>query len=867
MRFRKIPLRPLPLALTLTPHMRKNALNFVVFLFLAGGMFFLWQFANENLPKPAQKEDPTEKLIEAAKKQAEEDDKRAAEAAEKNRMAQQAIGAAGGGLAVGIELPKPKPPEPPKISAPALGGIDPRVLHTAITSGIFDYVNRPTLILLGTNDFYNRVLLTTKGGGVQQVVLPKFDHADRLGREVKKKDANGNTTKEALNLHLIPGMPYTRSKQLREDYAPPTLQPGKVDDPSGLADPSYTVFHYPTTDDKNPDPFLGETNWTIVSEDRPDEGEHTVVFEKELGDPYFVKIRKTYTLGPKDYHIGLKIEFEKLKVPGSAKGKGQLKLQLSGPRGLPIEGEWYTSTYRVAITGWRDKNGVPRRRYEDSASIGNKRGGEQTPREDNAFRYMVVANQFFASGVAIDDRADDTFEKGMKNPWSYVRATTEIPFDKKQDPQQTQFDDVTVRAAFDPLDLAPGEKIAHSYLIYNGPSKVGLLELMPKDREVSKELVNRYKDKLILSTITDFRSDTWIGRFADWIYWTDIVIVMTNVMHQLLAWIHLVIRNWALSIVVLTMCVRLMLLMPSRKQTAMSMKMMEVQKKLQPEFEKLQEKYKDDFHSFQREKSRLMFKHGANPFAMMGGCLLLVAQMPIMMGLYFCLQESVFFRLDSFLWIDNLAAPDMLVWWTEGIPFISTTEDIGSLLYLGPFFNILPILAVGLMLYQQAKMMPPSTDPQAEQQRMMMKLMMIMMAVFFYKVAAGLALYFIVSTGWAIIERQFIPKPKIDGFGPDTDGATATTQTGSTNGKLSPTAEAAVAEARKKSKGLLARLREKLQEKMEEMQKKADEQSKRQIRNDPNRHDSTGNAPPGAPGTDGQSPNNPRRDKKKKRKK
>ena len=208
-----------------------------------------------------------------------------------------------------------------------------------------------------------------------------------------------------------------------------------------------------------------------------------------------------------------------------------------------------------------------------------------------------------------------------------------------------------------------------------------------------------------------------------------------------------------------------------------------------------------------------MMANGANPFAAMGGCLLLLAQMPIMMGLYFCLQESVFFRLDQFLWIDNLAAPDMLVWWGEKIPYVSTPEDLGSFIYLGPFFNLLPILAVSLMLYQQAKMMPPLTDPQAEQQRVMMKMMMVMMAVFFYKVAAGLALYFIVSTLWGIIERQrLIPKPKIgDGAAPaerkpGRSGSNA--QLGAAGkpatGQLSPQAAGAVAaSARRRARELL----------------------------------------------------------------
>jgi YidC/Oxa1 family membrane protein insertase len=829
--------------------MRKNALNVVLFMFLAGLMFFLWQQAEKNMPKKDKKDAQPEVLTEDQKKKILEQGDNAAKIIEEGKQAgakqADARTAAGGGLGAAFEPTPPKPPEPPKVApTPPPPPREP-----------------PTLIAMGDNTFYNRVMLTTRGGGVQQIILPQFGEADRLGREVLEKDAAGNPTKTKVPLYLVPGVVQHRGKFLREDYRVPDLKPGKVADEGPLAEPSYTLFHYPTDEDKNPDPLLGEKIWKVVSEEHPAGGEHKVVFETELGEPYFLKFRKIYTLSPKDYHVGLRVEIEKMNVPGAAKGKGKTRLQISGPRGLPIEGEWYTSTYRVAVIGWWDKSGTPRRQYEDAASIGNKRGGEEVNRiGDKQFKYMVVANQYFASGVAVDDQADNTFERGEKNPWAWARATTELPFGKEQDRNLPYFDDITVRAASETIDLAPGKKMAHSYLIYNGPSKVRLLKLMTGDRKVEDNLVNRYKDNLSLQTITDYRSDTWLGWFASKIGWTDLVIIFTNLMHWLLAIIHSVIGSWALSIVVLTVCVRLMLFYPSRKQTAMSMRMMEVQKRLQPEFEKLYEKYKDDLHTYNREKTRLMMQNGANPFAAMGGCVLLLAQMPIMMGLYFCLQESVFFRLDSFLWIDNLAAPDMLIWWGEKIPYVSTPEDIGSFIYLGPYFNLLPILAVGLMLYQQSKMMPPSTDPQAEQQRVMMKMMMVMMAFFFYKVAAGLALYFIVSTLWGIIERQFIPKPKINiGDGKPADGASQTA-----GSSLTTQQAAAVAAAQQKSKTWLGRLREALRKKWDEAQQRADDQSKRQIRNDPNRPGSNGDSPPG-PGDGNQQRRD--RDKKKRRRK
>jgi YidC/Oxa1 family membrane protein insertase len=150
-------------------------------------------------------------------------------------------------------------------------------------------------------------------------------------------------------------------------------------------------------------------------------------------------------------------------------------------------------------------------------------------------------------------------------------------------------------------------------------------------------------------------------------------------------------------------------------------------------------------------------KHGVHP---LGSCWILLLQMPIFMGLYYALQESIMFRLAPFAWIKNLAAPDMLFWWGEGIPWISQPQHQGTLLYLGPFFNLLPVIAVALMLVQQKLMMPPAADEQQEMQQKMMKYMMVFMGLMFYKVAAGLCVYFIVSSLWGMAERKLLPKAK-----------------------------------------------------------------------------------------------------------
>lgn len=784
--------------------MRSNLKNYILFAICSAVMIGLYFYAEKNfVPKPEQKP-------------------QADPAAVPTVESLSALVGAAGAEAKGLTKPEPKKPEPPP---PAVVQAPPKP------------VEPPTLIELGGDGFFNKVLLSTQGGGVQQVILPEFNEADRLGKE--RLDADG----QPLKLALIPGNVRFRPYYLRSNPPYPDLAPGPATRMEVLAEPSYTMFHYATTDPEDhwPLPDLGQKAWTMTDQQRTEEM-HSVTFQTDVPS-HHLTITKTYTLKPKDYHIGLKIE---IKKTGGAKGQNKFRYQLSGPLGLPIEGEWYTPTYRNALIGWREPGGRIRRSYEDSTTIATKRGGDAWASAGRSFLYAAIATQYFASAICID-RTDAKTDADKW--WAHVRATTEAPTQEQlkqaielaeKDPsvfnierrenfklasnlKQPQFEDITVRAVAEPLDLAPGESVEHRYLLYNGPAKVELLKLLTGQKAVDDALADRYLNEFGLKTITDYQSPSALGRFANAIYWTDIVIFFTNLMHFLLAGIHWLFAQislpgtgWGLSIIVLTVLVRLLLFIPSRKQTQMNMRMVEVQKRLKPEFDKLHEKHKDDFQTYNREKTALLLKNGVNPFAAMGGCLLLFAQMPVFMGLYFCLQESIFFRLEPFLWFANLAAPDMTVWWSEQIPVVSTPDSMGGFLYLGPYFNILPIFAVGLMMWQQSKMMPPATDEMAQQQRMMMKIMLGMMALFFYKVAAGLCIYFIATTVWGIIERQLIPKPKIK---MDEDGS----GDASGNGAVLPPP---------KPKGWLGRKREEIRRKLEELQKQAEAQSSRQARND-----------------------------------
>jgi YidC/Oxa1 family membrane protein insertase len=534
-----------------------------------------------------------------------------------------------------------------------------------------------------------------------------------------------------------------------------------VPEEQNLLLPSNFLLHYqdPDKTEDGPLPTLQDLEWTLKSQkqgnrqaggNEPDE----VVFAADVPGQD-ITITKTFTLRPDEYHIGLKVEIARKEGVRSA---ARFRYQQTSGHGLPIEGVWYTAIFRNALTGWLNAGGGFERDFQDSRRIGHRGGGDPIFKGHNPrIQYAAVAVQYFASAVAATDRIfEDEDEPATPQDFiDWVRPTVEGPLH----PDQPQLDDIIMRVNSQVVEVKPDAPVVHKYLLYYGPVKVRLLaDEQPDGRAVSPRVVDRYLNKLRLDTLTDYQSPGWAGSIASAIQWTRVVIFFTNLMHRILYWLHLVIPNWGICILVLTVLVRAMMHPVSRKQARTSMRM----QALVPELKKLQEKHKNDRQALAVAQMELYRKHGVSPI---GSCWVVLLQMPIFLGLYYCLQESIHFRLASFLYMDNLAAPDMLIKWGEGIPIISTPPGpnsffLASMFYLGPFFNLLPVVAVTFMIVQQKFLMPPPTDEQQEMQQKMMKYMMIFFGLMFYKVAAGLCLYFIVSSAWGLAERKLLPKAK-----------------------------------------------------------------------------------------------------------
>jgi YidC/Oxa1 family membrane protein insertase len=153
---------------------------------------------------------------------------------------------------------------------------------------------------------------------------------------------------------------------------------------------------------------------------------------------------------------------------------------------------------------------------------------------------------------------------------------------------------------------------------------------------------------------------------------------------------------------------------------------------LQPKIKELQDKYSKSPEKMNQEVMQLYRLHNVNP---LGGCLPMLLQMPIFVGLYQVLWRSVYFRGEGFLWIKDLSLPDRLFKFPTNVPFI------------GEYFNILPVIMVVIMALQQRLSMKSvvTADPdQAMQQKLMATLFPVMIGVIFYNFSSGLNLYFVV---------------------------------------------------------------------------------------------------------------------------
>lgn len=210
---------------------------------------------------------------------------------------------------------------------------------------------------------------------------------------------------------------------------------------------------------------------------------------------------------------------------------------------------------------------------------------------------------------------------------------------------------------------------------------------------------------------------------------------MTLLMHG----IHKVVPSWGLAIILLTLSVKLFFWpFTSRGMRAQKLNAVKMAP-LQEEMKKLNEKYKENPQARQKAMMDLYRKHDINPAAMMGGCLPMLVQIPIFIGLYGMLRVAPEFRFSSLLWVDSLAYPD-------------TVAMIG-----GFPLNLLPLI-YGFVMYFQMRMTPmPETADETQQLTFkMMRFMPLVLVVWLYNFASALFVYFTTNALLTMLQQFLI---------------------------------------------------------------------------------------------------------------
>lgn len=239
--------------------------------------------------------------------------------------------------------------------------------------------------------------------------------------------------------------------------------------------------------------------------------------------------------------------------------------------------------------------------------------------------------------------------------------------------------------------LQPGESFATAHKFFAGPKHLDRLAAADANLKKSVDL-------------------GWFG-------------LLVKPMLFLLSLIHSVVGNWGLSIILLTFMLKAVLF----PLTSAAFRSGQAMQALAPQMAEIRAQYADNPEEQNRQIFALYGKNGVNP---MGGCLPMVAQMPVWISLYTMLSSSVELYQSKFLYLEDLSSVDP--------------------------YAILPILVFLLMVVQQQiTPMPATMDPA---QARMMKVMPLIFGVLFFTLPSGLVVYIFVNNLLTILQQWFIKR-------------------------------------------------------------------------------------------------------------
>ena len=329
-------------------------------------------------------------------------------------------------------------------------------------------------------------------------------------------------------------------------------------------------------------------------------------------------------------------------------------------------------------------------------------------------KWVSAKNQFFSTVLICD---------------SVMSTAKMTSVDTKDSPDYEKYlKDVNIHTM---IPYSSSQATPASFYFFLGPNRYKLLSSYDK-----------YSPKEDLK-LTHLIPLGW--KFFRWIN-TGIIIPVFN-------WLGKFMTNYGLIILVLTILIKLVL-SPLTFKTYISQAKMRI---LAPDIAKINEQYpkQEDAIKKQQKTMELYRQAGANP---MGGCMPMLLQMPILFAMFTFFPSCIELRGQSFLWANDLSAPDKILEWGGNIPILSSL--FGNHLSL---FCLLMTATNIIYTWLTTKSQPSSNSMPG--MKAMMYLMPLMFLFFFNNYASGLSYYYFLFTLFTILQtyvsRLFVSEEKV----------------------------------------------------------------------------------------------------------
>jgi len=411
------------------------------------------------------------------------------------------------------------------------------------------------------------------------------------------------------------------------------------------------------------------------------------------------EIVKTYTVYPAGFDLDLAVV-----VVNHADDVKQVKYRLVGPAGVILDEPASRYSSITAMLAGRDdpRAGVSTHTVAATKAAGywNEKDWEELELSKSHTEWAALRGRYFSAILY------------PESPGQVINAFAE-PLDPAEKDEGRA--NLAVGLKINDRTIDAGTKLTRLFHLRVGPQRLEQLEGYEYTVDGGKTKVNR---EMVQSIDFGWSWFAWLSRFF----------------LKMLQLIHVVVPNYGVCIILLTLCVKLALHPISLKGQRSMQRMQE----LQPKIQAMQKQFKKDPQKMQQAQMRLFKEEGVNPAS---GCLPLFLQMPIFIGLYGAIRGTFEFRQEAFLWISDLSRPDML--FTVG--------------FWPHQLNLLPVIYAGLMI-AQSSLQPLPKEGQARQTAMMMRFMPLVFFFIIYSMPSAFVLYFAASSIIGFVEGRIIKR-------------------------------------------------------------------------------------------------------------